>query len=216
MPSKITITDKEWEKVSSIYNDLTNQKKLYIPDFLKDFKLFVDASDIGCGSVLCQEEGVVGYSSYKFNDNEKRWSTPEKETFAILKAVKSFSNWILMSKISVFTDNKNSTYRTYNFNKKTERWKGYLTEYNIAFYHVKGTDNSVADYLSRKNTQEIETNQTKINNIEIQTYSVIPFDYCTFIKNFHIIHGHPGISKTIETLREISNLNPTRITIIKK
>ncbi|KRH94474.1 pol polyprotein, partial [Pseudoloma neurophilia] len=90
------------------------------------------------------------FSSYKFNNYKKCWKVTEKETYAVLKAVQSWKNWISCSKIKVFTDNKNSTYRTYDFNKKTERWKAYLLDYDIEYNFVPGSSNTVADYLSRK------------------------------------------------------------------
>ena len=51
---------------------LKNESALLAPNFAKEFKLAVDASDTGAGSVLMQEDGngvdhPVGYFSKKLN-----------------------------------------------------------------------------------------------------------------------------------------------------
>ena len=51
-----------------------------VPDFAKQFKLVVDASDLGVGAVLQQEDnqGIdypICYFSAKFNEHQQRYST---------------------------------------------------------------------------------------------------------------------------------------------
>ena len=53
------------------------------PNFAKEFKLAVDASDAGAGSVLMKEDGNgvhhrVSYFSKMFNKHQKNYSTIEK------------------------------------------------------------------------------------------------------------------------------------------
>ena len=62
---------------------------LVAPEFERQFKLYVDASDQGAGAVLKQEDehGVdhcIGYFSKKFNEHQKRYSTIEKETLGLI------------------------------------------------------------------------------------------------------------------------------------
>ncbi len=64
-------------------------------DFEKPFKLVIDASDIGVGSVLVQEneEGIdhpLSYYCKKLNKHQKRYSTVEKETLALILALQHF------------------------------------------------------------------------------------------------------------------------------
>ena len=63
---------------------LKNGPVLLAPNFAKEFKLAVYASDTGAGSVLMQKDGngkdhPVSYFSKKFNKHQKNYSTIEKE-----------------------------------------------------------------------------------------------------------------------------------------
>ena len=69
---------------------------LTAPDFDKQFKLYVDASDVGAGAVLQQEndQGIdhsINYFSRKFEDTQRRYYTIKKETLALLLGLKHFA-----------------------------------------------------------------------------------------------------------------------------
>ena len=62
---------------------LTHYPILAAPNFTKGFKLAVDASDIGAGAVLLQEDdkGIdhpMCYFSKKFTNTQKRYCTTER------------------------------------------------------------------------------------------------------------------------------------------
>ena len=84
---------------------------LLAPDFDKYFKLAVDASDVGIGAVLLQEDnnGIdhpVCYFSKKFNKHQKNYSTIEKECLALILAIQQFEVYSTSStsSIVVFSD----------------------------------------------------------------------------------------------------------------
>ena len=68
---------------------------LISPDYEKPFKLIIDASDIGAGGAVVQEDtqGIdhpVCYFSKKFLNHQRNYSTVEKETLALLLALIHF------------------------------------------------------------------------------------------------------------------------------
>ena len=72
---------KSFKKLKAI---LKSTPVLLAPSFDKEFKLAVDASDVGAGSVLLQEDdnGVdhpVCYYSKKINKHQRNYSIMEKE-----------------------------------------------------------------------------------------------------------------------------------------
>ena len=123
-----------------------------------EFKLAVDASDIGAGAVLIQEddsniEHPVCYFSKKFDRHQRNYSTIEKECLAIILAFQHFEVYLSSAKgaIKVFSDHNPLTFlsRLKNKNQRLLRWSLLLQEYNIEISHIKGKDNVVPDALSR-------------------------------------------------------------------
>ena len=75
---------------------------LLAPDFDKCFKLAVDASDVGIGVFVLQEDnnGIdhpVCYFSKKFNKHQKNYSTIEKECLALILAIQQFEVYLTAS-----------------------------------------------------------------------------------------------------------------------
>ena len=131
---------------------------LLAPDFDKSFKLAVDASDIGAGAVLIQEDnnGVehpVSYFSKKFNKQQRNYSTIEKECLALILAIQHFEIYLGSTTfpIVVFTDHNPLSFlhKLKNKNQRLLRWSLMLQEYNLDIRHIKGRDNIIPDALSR-------------------------------------------------------------------
>ena len=137
---------------------LKSEPVLAAPDFQKPFKLAVDASDVGAGGVLLQEDesGVdhpVCYFSKKFSKCQKNYSTIEKECLALILSIQHFEVYISSSSslVTVYTDHNPLTFlrKMKNKNQRLLRWTLLLQEYNLDVRHIKGTENVVADALSR-------------------------------------------------------------------
>ncbi|XP_070401608.1 uncharacterized protein [Nothobranchius furzeri] len=131
---------------------------LAAPDLTRPFKLEVDASAIAAGSVLIQEDSAgidhpVCYFSKKFNRHQLHYSTIEKETLALLLSLQHFHVYVgsSCSPTIVYTDHNPLTFlsRMYNQNQRLMRWALILQEYAIEVRHKKGTNNIIADGLSR-------------------------------------------------------------------
>jgi len=97
-----------FEKIKSI---LLSAPVLMTVDFQKQFKLFVDASDVGLGAALFQEDShwvdhPVCYYSKKLNYHQRNYSTSEKETLALLLSLQHFDVYVgsTVTSVKVFTD----------------------------------------------------------------------------------------------------------------
>ena len=131
---------------------------LLAPDFDRQFKLAVDASDVGCGAMLFQEgpDGIdhpVCYYSRKFNKHQRNYSTVEKECLGMILAVQHFEIYVSSGAypILVYTDHNPLTFlhRMKNKNRRIMRWSIFLQEYDLEIQHVAGKDNIIPDALSR-------------------------------------------------------------------
>ena len=150
-----TVCQESFDQIKAM---LQSSPVLLAPDFSKPFKLAVDASDVGIGGVLLQEDssGVdhpVCYFSKKLNRHQKNYSTIEKECLALVLALQHFDVYVTSSHISlvVFTDHNPLTFlsKIKNKNQRLVRWSLLLQNYNLEIRHIKGRDNVVADALSR-------------------------------------------------------------------
>ena len=128
------------------------------PDYEKPFKLIIDSSDVGTGSVLVQEasDGLdhpVSYFSKKFLKYQKNYSVVEKETLGLVLALEHFDVYLGSTpfKIKVYTDHNPLNFLKTMKNKKQilVRWSLALQEYNLEIQHIPGSENVVADALSR-------------------------------------------------------------------
>ncbi|KAH8294585.1 hypothetical protein KR054_008113, partial [Drosophila jambulina] len=140
---------------------LCNDPILKYPDFTKPFVLTTDASNVAIGAVLSQgtlgSDRPVRFASRTLNDREVMYSTVEKEMLAIIWATKYFRPYLFGQKFQIVTDHKPLTWLM-NFkepNSKLVRWKLQLLEYDYEVVYKKGSQNVVADALSRV---EIQTN----------------------------------------------------------
>ena len=57
----------------------------YLPNFNLGFYINNDASDTGIGAVYIQPHGVVDHFAKKLSETEQRYSTTEKESYAMLR-----------------------------------------------------------------------------------------------------------------------------------
>ena len=147
------------------------------PDF---DKLAVDASDVGIGAVLLQEDnnGIdhpVCYFSKKFNKHQKNYSAIEKECLALIPAIQQFEVYLTSSTspIVVFSDHNPLSFlhKLKNKNQRLLRWSLLLQEFNLDIRHIKGKDNIIPDALSRvRNSKSFSLNQVQTG-----------FSNCTFI-----------------------------------
>jgi cleavage and polyadenylation specificity factor subunit 1 len=73
----------------------------------------------------------------------------------IVETLKEFKSLLWGQDITIHTDHMNIVYGNLS-NDRITRWRLLLEEYSPKFVHIKGTDNVVADALSRMDTVEVE------------------------------------------------------------
>jgi hypothetical protein len=95
-----------------------------------------------------QDNKPLAFYSRKLNAAQKRYTTGEQELLSIVETLKEFKNILLGQKIIEHTDHMNIVYGNLS-NGCIIPWRLLLEEYGPTYAHVKGTDNVVADALSR-------------------------------------------------------------------
>ncbi|CAN6583786.1 unnamed protein product [Malus baccata var. baccata] len=147
--------NEAYEQAFNHLKDLTTAPIITPLDWSIPFELMCDASDYALGAVLGQRKNklphVIYYASRTLNDAQLNYSTTEKELLAVVFALDKFRSYLIGTKVIVFTDH---TALKYLFTKKEAkprliRWMLLLQEFDIEIKDKKGSDNVVADHLSR-------------------------------------------------------------------
>ena len=72
--------------------------------------LITDASEVALGGLLCQKKNdkyrIIGTTSKCFTPVERRWSTSEREAFAIVYCIRKFEYFLQKVHFTVFTDHR--------------------------------------------------------------------------------------------------------------
>jgi hypothetical protein len=125
---------------------------LCLPDILKDFQIYCDASRQGLGSVLMQDGRVVSYASRQLKDHERNYPTHDLELASVMHALKVWRHYLMGKHCDVFTDHKSLKYifTQKELNMRQRRWLELIKDYEMNRQYHPGKSNVVADALSRK------------------------------------------------------------------
>ncbi|KAM2957607.1 hypothetical protein FF2_024562 [Malus domestica] len=134
---------------------LTSAPIIRPPDWSIPFELMCDASGYALGAVLGQRKDkqphVIYYASRTLNDAQLNYSTTEKELLAVVFALDKFRSYLLGTKVIIYTDHAALKYLLTKKEAKPRliRWMLLLQEFDIEIRDKKGSENVVADHLSR-------------------------------------------------------------------
>lgn len=179
--TKFEMTENRVEAFINLKKCITTPPILGFPVFNGSAKFILecDASAVAIGSVLIQasssKEWVIAYASHQLLPAEQRYSAIERECLAIVWSLKHFKHYLVDRKVLIRTDHKplswlkSSTFK----NSRIQRWVVTLSDFDFEIEHVPGSQNNVADYLSRpqegeNQVQVVTRSMSKRNLIDSQ------------------------------------------------
>ncbi|WVZ63626.1 hypothetical protein U9M48_013242 [Paspalum notatum var. saurae] len=121
---------------------LTHAPLLQLPDFGKTIELECDASGVGIGGVLMQENKPVAYFSEKLSGPVLNYSTYDKELYALPKEFVIHSDHESLKHIR----------SQVKLNRRHAKWVEFIESFPYVIKHKKRKDNVIADALSRRYT----------------------------------------------------------------
>ena len=119
-------------------------------------KLIVDASPVGLGAILAQEQEdksfkPIMYGSSALSPVQKRYSQTEREGLAVLWGCEHFNHYLFDRQFTVGTDHKpllNMLSQKAEPPARIQKWMMKLQAYSYDLEHIPGKE-MAADYLSR-------------------------------------------------------------------
>nr|GEV87952.1 putative reverse transcriptase domain-containing protein [Tanacetum cinerariifolium] len=147
----------DWGKKQEVDFQLLKQKLcsapiLALPEGIKDFVVYCDASHKGLGVVLIQREKVITYALRQLKIHEKNYTTHDLELRSVVFALKLWRHYLYGTKCMVFTDHKSLQHilDQNELNMRQRRWLPLLSDYDCEIRYHPRKANVVANALSRK------------------------------------------------------------------
>ena len=122
---KLQWSEEELKQFNEVRNAVLTESLGYFDPNWKTC-LMVDASPVGVGAVLFQEnpkdkehKKIIAFWSQGLSDVESRYSQYEKETLAVVLAIEHFRVYLLACEFDVYSDNEavESVYMVPNHSK---------------------------------------------------------------------------------------------------
>ena len=126
---------------------------MHFIDDVSPVRLYTDASGYGIGGVLFQIVNDVwkpiAFVSKSLTAIQLKWSTVQTEAYAIFICCTQLSYLIRDRPFTIHTDHQNLTFMTSNSSSMVARWYIALQEFDYTLHFVKGSQNTIADAMSR-------------------------------------------------------------------
>ena len=109
-PNQIEWTAAHQQTFEAMKKSLCDATKLHTVEYHgQPCGILTNASEKSVGSCLVQwdssgTEKPIAFASAKLSPTQKRWSTIEREAYAVIFALRKFRNFVFATKIIIFSD----------------------------------------------------------------------------------------------------------------
>jgi hypothetical protein len=135
------------------------------PNFSLPFDVHTDASKFQLGAVISQQAKPIAFYSRKLTDAQQRYTIIELELLSIVETLREYCTILLGRLINVYTDHKNLSFNNFT-SDQVRRWRLIIEEYGPRIVYLPGSNNIIADALSRLPTNDTTSQDNTSSSIE--------------------------------------------------
>jgi len=130
-------TPKAQSAFEEVKLKLTQAPVLALPCFNKVFEVECDTSGVGIGGVLTQEGKPLAFFSEKLCDSRRKYSTYDKEFYAIVRCLEHWSRYVVAPEFILPTDHEALKYiqGQHKLNSRHAKWVEYLQSFHFMIKH---------------------------------------------------------------------------------
>jgi hypothetical protein len=141
---------------SALKGAMTSAPVLALPDFAKPFVVECDASTYGFGAVLVQDGHPIVFYSRSVAPRHRSLAAYERELIGLVQAVRHWRPYLWGRRFTVKTDHYSLKYLLDQrlATIPQHHWVGKLLDFDFTVEYKSGSMNTVADALSRSDTEE--------------------------------------------------------------
>jgi hypothetical protein len=145
-------TEEAQRSFNILKEKITERPILILLNFGKTFQVRCDASGIAIGAFLSQDNRSFAYFSEKLNETKIKYSTYDKEFYAIIQALKKWRHYLIPQEFVLYSDNQALQFitRQEKLNQRHAKWIEFMKNFTFVLKHIVGNANKVVDALNRR------------------------------------------------------------------
>ena len=125
---------------------------LILPNLVLAFEIECDTSRIGIGAIFIQEKCPITFFSEKLNGAQLKYSTYDKELYALVQALEVWQHYLLPKEFMIHTDHESLKHLKGQgkLNERHTKWVEFIETFPYVIAYKQGKENVVVDILSRR------------------------------------------------------------------
>nr|GEV19978.1 reverse transcriptase domain-containing protein [Tanacetum cinerariifolium] len=146
---------------------VTEAPVLALPNFDEVFQVECDTSGVGIGGLLSQYQRPIALFSEKLNDARRKYSTYDKDLYAIVRSLDTRRHYLLSNEFVLFSDHEALKFINGQHKLKPHhaKWVEFIQAFSFVIRHKVGSNNQFADALSRRHSL-ITTMQIRVQDFD--------------------------------------------------